>query len=78
MTIEQVRRLYDAQPFRPFTMHLADGRELAVRHREFVALSPSGRTLILYQPDDSFNVVDVFMVTDLEVKADTPADPRTN
>ena len=78
MTIEQVRRLYDLQPFRPFTMHLADGRELAVRHREFVALSPSGRTVIVYQPDDSFNVVDVFLVTDLEVKADSASDPRAN
>lgn len=78
MTIEQVRRLYDAQPFRPFTMHLADGRELAVRHREFLALAPSGRTLFVYQPDDSFNVVDVFLVTDLEVKADSPADPQAN
>ena len=78
MTVEQVRRLYDAQPFRPFTMRLADGRELAVRHREFVALAPSGRTLLVYQPDDSFNVVDLFMVTDLEVRTDTPADPRAN
>jgi hypothetical protein len=28
MTIDQIRRLYEAQPFRPFTMHLADGRQL--------------------------------------------------
>jgi hypothetical protein len=66
MTIDQVRRVYEAQPFRSFTLHLADGRALPVVHREFLALSPSGRTLIIYQPDESFNVVDLLLVTDLE------------
>ena len=31
--------------------------------------SPSGRTMIVYQPDDSFNIVDLLLVTDLEVDA---------
>ncbi|HEY2952075.1 MAG TPA: hypothetical protein VGK40_05810 [Verrucomicrobiae bacterium] len=69
MTIDQIRQLYDAQPFQPFLIHLADGRQLAVKHREFLASAPSGRTIIVYQPDDSFNIVDVMLVTDLEVKA---------
>ncbi len=70
MTIDQVRRLYDSQPFRPFTLHLADGRRIAVQHREFMATAPSGRTMIVYQPDDSFNIIDLLQVTDLEVRAD--------
>ena len=69
MVIEQLRKLYQAQPFRPFTMHLADGRQLPVVHREFIMVAPSGRTAIVYQPDDSFNIVDLLLVTDLEVKA---------
>ena len=28
MTIEPVRNLYQAVPFRPFVMHLADGGEI--------------------------------------------------
>ena len=67
MTIEQVRRLYEAQPFQPFVMHMADGRNLPVVHREFLVLSPSGRTVIVYQPDESFNIVDLLLVTDLEL-----------
>ncbi len=67
MTIGEVRRLYDAQPFQPFVMHLADGRNLAVAHREFLAMSPVGRTLVVYQPDGSFDIVDLLLVTDLEV-----------
>jgi hypothetical protein len=46
---------------------LADGRSISVNHRDFVASSPSGRTIIVYQPDDSFNVIDLLLVTDLEV-----------
>ncbi|MEX2120182.1 MAG: hypothetical protein WD847_11360 [Pirellulales bacterium] len=69
MTIEQVRTAYGAEPFRPFVLHLADGRKLAVQHREFMATAPSGRTIVVYQPDDSFNVVDLLLVADLEFKA---------
>lgn len=66
MTIDQLRNFYEAQPFQPFIMHLADGREIMVRSREFMASAPSGRTVIVYQPDDSWNVVDLLLVTDLE------------
>lgn len=68
MTIEQLRNLYNAQPFQPFVIHLADGREIPVRHREFIATAPSGRTIIIYQPDDSFNIIDLLLVTDIELK----------
>jgi hypothetical protein len=69
MRIEEVKRLYDQEPFHPFILHLADGRQLTVQHREFLATAPSGRTLIVYQPDDSFNIVDVVMITDLEIRS---------
>ena len=70
MTIEQIRNLYQAHPFQPFVMHLADEREIPVVHHDFIIASPSGRTVIVYQPDDSFNIVDTLLVTDLEVKPD--------
>ncbi len=68
MTVEQVRQFYKTEPFQPFVMHLADGRAISVISREFMNFSPSGRTTIVYQPDDSFNVIDLLLVTDLEVK----------
>jgi hypothetical protein len=67
MTVEQLREVWKADPFRPFIIHLADGRNISVNHRDFLASSPSGRTIIVYQPDDSFNVIDLLLVTDLEV-----------
>jgi hypothetical protein len=69
MTIEQIRNLYDAQPFAPFVMHLADGRQIAVQHREFMAASPTGRTVVVYQPDGVANIIDLLLVTDLEVRS---------
>ena len=76
MTTEQIRNLIKAQPFRSFIIQLADGRQVPVLHQKFLIVSPSGRTMIVYQPDDSFNIIDVLLVTDLEMKPDTQAQPR--
>jgi hypothetical protein len=67
MIIEKIREFYESTPFRPFVIHLADGRALTVQSKEFLATAPSGRTVSLYQPDDSLNVIDLLLVTDLEV-----------
>jgi hypothetical protein len=68
MTIEQIRNVYNAQPFQPFTIHLADGREVPVLEREFIMAVPSGRTLVVCQPDDTVNFIDLPLVSDLRIK----------
>jgi hypothetical protein len=68
MTAEQVRTMRDANPFRPFTIHLADGQTFHVPHRDFVSLSPTGRIIIVYGANDSANVVDLYLVTSLKVE----------
>jgi hypothetical protein len=68
MTIDQIRTLYDAQPFQPFIIHLADGREIPVDHREFMMRAPSGRTIAVYGRDDCAHVIDLLLVTDLEIR----------
>jgi hypothetical protein len=67
MTIEQLRTAYNSQPFRPFVIHVADGRGIPVHHREFMMTVPSGRTVIVVQPDDTTNIIDLLLVTDLEL-----------
>ena len=69
MKIGKIREALHAQPFRPFWIHLADGGCLRVAHEDFVALAPTGRESVVFQPDDSHQVVDVMLVTRLEVKA---------
>lgn len=76
MTIEQLRAAYEAQPFRPFVMHLADGREIPVAHREFIMTVPSGRTVVVAQPDDRLNIIDLLLVTDLEIDTSTASGSR--
>lgn len=68
MTSNQVLNALRAQPFKPFRLHLADGRAIAVGHPECVALNPGGRTTVVVQPDDAWNVVDLLLVTDIEYR----------
>jgi hypothetical protein len=74
MTAEQLRAMRDAHPFRPFIIHLADGRTFTVPHRDFVSQSPGGRTIIIYGSNESFSVVDLFLVTELEVQPPTASE----
>jgi hypothetical protein len=67
MTAQEFRSVFEALPFRPFTVYLADGREVTVRHQEYALLSPTGRTLIVYEDDDSFQVLDLMLATGVQV-----------
>jgi len=69
MTTDQLRNVWKAEPFHPCIIHLADGRQVRVSHPEFLSRSPSGRSIIVYQPDESFNIIDLLLVTDLEVNS---------
>lgn len=73
MTIEQLRTAHQAQPFRPFTIHLADGQSVRVPHREFLSHSPNGRTIIVFDSDDSYSVIDLLLVTRLEISTNHEA-----
>ena len=75
MTVEQLRNVHQAKPFQPFTIHLADGRHFRVPHPEFLSHSPNGRIIIVYHQGESFSIIDLLLVTELEVHpgASTPA-----
>jgi hypothetical protein len=68
MRVGEIREWLQARPFRPFTMHVADGGSLLVKHEDYVALSPTGRTMLVYRGDntDRFQEVELLMVTRLE------------
>src|SRR5688572_10687852 len=69
MTVDQVRRFFNATPFLPFSIRMPDGRSIHVPHKDFMFLTPSGRVVVIAHADDSVNVIDTFLITDLEVKA---------
>lgn len=68
MRIEELREVCHAMPFRPFVLHLADGREALVKHPDFIAFSPTGRSIFVFLPDGSFKIIDVLLITEIEVK----------
>ncbi len=69
MSSSSIRRLVDATPFRPFAIHLADGRAIPVHHREFIMISPADLDFVVYQPDGAIDVVATNLVTGLQLKA---------
>ncbi len=67
MMTEQFRATLHQQPFRPFTIRMADGRAFPVGHPDFVAQSQSGRTVIVFQADESYSVLDLLLLSELQV-----------
>ena len=65
MTIQQLDNARNARPFRPFTIHMADGRSFPVPHQGLLSRSPTGRTTIVYAADDSFSILDLLLMTEL-------------
>jgi hypothetical protein len=77
MTLEQLRKIHQARPFRPFDIHLADGRVLPVDHPELLAVAPLGRTIGVGCADGTIEVIDVLLVTSLKPRSDeTPQQRR--
>ena len=73
MTIQQLRTAHQAIPFRPFTIRMADGRSFHVPHPEFLFMSPSGRTVFIFQEDDECSILDLLLMTEIEMSSQSPA-----
>ena len=66
MERESLDALHRARPFRPFTIHMGDGRRVRVTHPELLACG--GRTLVVFeQPGNRMRIVDLMLVTELQV-----------
>ena len=74
MDLEGVREALSKRPFEPFNIRLADGRSLAVRRPEMVAVGK--RRIIVVEPDDSWSVVEPLLIVSLDYNGEHP--PRTS
>ena len=73
MAPDQVRKVLQAVPFRPFTVEIGGQRRVSVEHTDYAQLSPAGRTLVVFSDDDdAADIIDVFLITSLSL-AKTPA-----
>jgi hypothetical protein len=71
MQLPTVREALRAQPFRPFTIRLTDGRSLPVPHPEYAAIT--GRTVFVASPaqDGTYSLVDSVLIVSLDYTAAT-------
>ena len=68
MTIDQLREIPQARPFKPFVLQLSDGSEVKVSHPECLAFHPKGnRTAIVALPNDGFKAIDVMLIAAIHV-----------
>lgn len=74
MTIDRLRDAVHKRPFEPFILHIADGREVLVKHPDFISISPSGRTVHVFVSEESSEWFDLLLVTSIELRSK----PRRN
>jgi len=67
MTTQQLRRHYEARPFKPFVLRMADGNEFPVRHPEHLAYFGSGRTIAVARGEDALEVIDLLLVASIHL-----------
>ena len=68
MTTNEIRKLLRAQPFQPFTLHLADGRSFPVPHPELMLAAP-GMRIVVVAHEKTYDLVDLLLVTSVELKS---------
>lgn len=67
MTTEALHKVHSARPFIPFFLRLGDGQKLPVAHPEMLAYAPKSRLATVYLKNGSFEIVDLLLVTGLDV-----------
>ena len=69
----RIRELINAIPFRPFVIHMADGREYRVEHPDFVLASPNNQSLVMIEEPDSdrLHQLSALLMTSIEMASDT-------
>jgi hypothetical protein len=73
MTVQQLRQMHSARPFRAFDLYTADSRVLTIEHPEQLALSEIGRTIAVARPDGTIETIDLLLVVSLKPRANGTA-----
>jgi len=67
MTTEQLDHVHRAKPFKPFTLHLADGTKHRVVSPEFLWRTPGGRTIFVSTGPEAAAIIDLLLVTKITI-----------
>lgn len=69
MTLKTLRETRDIAPFKPFDIHLADGRVLPVITTDHLLFMPKNPEFIVVLPDGSFRIIDPAQVVSVGPKS---------
>ena len=64
-----IRKLLAANPFKPFAVHTADGREYRVPTPEHAHVSPSGGRVSIWADDETEDILPGLLISGLQVLA---------
>lgn len=67
VTKDAIQSTLNAQPFKPFSLRLTDGTLVPVPHADFMVVSQGGRTAIISTEGEKFSIVDLGLVTTIEL-----------
>ncbi len=70
MTRSQIESAIEAGT--PFSLRMADGREYAVPHPDYISLSPKGTFVTVYDDEERFVVLPLLTMTGLASGAANP------
>ena len=83
MSSKDLRDAVNAQPFRPFKVHLVGSKDFTVKHPEFISLAPELRTFVFSDRETrSHRIIDLLHTQELEFVLpedlpDPPLPPET-
>ena len=69
MTADSIRKELHRTPFIPFVLEVVGGEKFPVQHPDFVAISPTGRTVVVYTEGDQSSVIDIPLIVKIDRKA---------
>jgi hypothetical protein len=65
MTIEDIRKFRNSDPFKPFHVHLSDGRKLLVRNPENIGFSDTSPMVAVFETPAACDMIQLRQIVDL-------------
>ena len=75
MNVQQIRDAYHAEPFRRFNLVLSGGQRVLVYSPDCMAISPSGRRLVVMGYREGWDNVEAADVVSLDFSPDAQSMP---
>jgi hypothetical protein len=66
MTRRAIEKAIRQKPFRRFKVRLTDGELVEVDEEHVAALHPRGKTMIIFEADGGYRIIDISLITELQ------------